>query len=139
MRIHKSVVAGMAGLSLVLTLSACSSNDTAEAKKEYCDANSAVQTEVASLKTLVTGGTATVDDVKKQVDKVKEAASKAADKGKDLADSVKGQIESADEAFTKAVDAIPGDATLQEASTQYQAAVAAWEQSVAKIRSDAGC
>lgn len=137
MRIHRAAVVGVAALALSLT--ACSSSSTTDVNKAYCDANAVAQSEVAKLKSLVESGNATVADVQKQVGKVKEAAEKANKEAGKLQDSVQKDIKSADESFSKAVDAIPGDATLNEASTKYQQAVADWEQSVTQIRADVGC
>lgn len=137
MRIHRAAIVGAAALALALT--GCSSNSTTDVNKAYCDANAVAQSEVAKLKSLVEGGNATVEDVQKQIKSVKEAAEKANKEAGELKESVQSDIKTADEAFTKAVDAIPGDATLNEASAKYKEAVAAWEQSVSKIRTDVGC
>lgn len=134
-----ATLAGL-GLGLALSLSACSSDDdTAETSAQYCTSSAAAQAEVAELRTLVTGGQATIDEVKAQVQTIGAATATASEDAGDLADSVKADITAADEAFDDAIAAIPGDATLTEAAAAYQAAIDAWDASMVSIRTEAGC
>jgi uncharacterized phage infection (PIP) family protein YhgE len=135
----RRITAALAGLGLALSLSACSSQDTAEANAEYCSASAAAQSEVLALKTLVTSGDATVDQVQEQRDAIANATQEAQSKASDLSDSVKSEIEAADKAFQDAISAIPGDATIPEAAAQYRAALDAWDTAVLNIRSEVGC
>ena len=140
MRTVRTITATLAGLGLALSLSACSSDDdTAETNAQYCTSSAAAQAEVAELRTLVTGGEATIDDVKAQVESIGTAAATAAEDAADLADAVKADIKAADDAFDEAIAAIPGDATLSEAAGAYQAAMDAWDAAMASIRTEAGC
>ena len=140
MRTARSITATLAGLGLALSLSACSSSDdTAETNTQYCTSSAAAQAEVAELRTLVTGGEATIDDVKAQVGAIGTATATAAEDAADLADAVKADIKAADQAFDDAIKAIPGDATLSEAAAAYQAAMDGWDAAMASIRTEAGC
>lgn len=135
----RNITAALAGLGLALSLSACSSEDTAETSAQYCTSSAAAQAEVAELKTLVGGGEATIDDVKAQVESIGTATATAAEDAADLADSVKADITAADKAFDDAIKAIPGDATLTEAAAAYQSAITAWDAAMVSIRTEAGC
>ena len=139
MRTTRTITATLAGLGLVLSLSACSDGDTAEASAAYCASSAVVQGEVADLKTLVSGGQATIDEVQTQVQAIGAARVQALGDAADLAESVRNDIKAADDAFDKAVAAIPGDATLSEAADSYQAAIDAWDAAMASIRTEAGC
>lgn len=135
----RRVTAALAGLGLALSLSACSSQDTAEANAEYCSASAAAQSEVLALKTLVTSGDATLDQVQEQRDAIANATQEAQSKASNLSGAVKSEIEAADKAFQDAIAAIPGDANLLEAAAQYRAALDAWNTAVLSIRSEVGC
>ncbi len=135
----RRVTATLATVGLALSLAACSSADTAEANAEYCTASATAQSEVAKLKTLVTSGNATVDQVNEQRQAIAGAVEEAQGKAGDLGDTVKADIQAADEAFDDAIAAIPGDATIPEAADQYRAAVDAWDEAIMAIRSEVGC
>jgi hypothetical protein len=137
MRVQKYALAGAAVLALALA--GCSSESTEDANQAYCDAVATAQAEAAELRSLITGGGATVEDVQAQVDTIRDAAQEASDAAGSLSDSVRADIEAADEAFDSAIEAIPGDATLAQAAVQYQAAVSAWDAAVAQIRTEVGC
>ena len=140
MNTTRTITVALAGLGLALSLSACSSNeDTTEANAQYCTSSAAAQAEVADLKTLVTGGEATIDDVKAQVESISAATATAAEDAGDLADSVKADIKAADQAFDDAIKAIPGDATLSDAAAAYQSAITAWDAAMVSIRTEVGC
>lgn len=135
----RRITVTLAGLGLALSLAGCSSEDAAEANAEYCTASATVQSEVAKLKTLVTSGDATVDQVNEQRQAIAKANEEAQGKAGDLGDAVKKEIQAADKAFDDALAAIPGDATIPEAADQYRAAVDAWDAAILGIRSEVGC
>jgi len=136
----KRTAAAVAGIGLALSLSACSSSgDTAETNAAYCGSAANVQTEVAALRTLVTGGDATVDQVQEQRDAIASAVQDAQKQAGSLADSVQADIKAADDTFDAALQAIPGDATLVQAAASYAAAIQAWDASVKAIRAEVGC
>jgi hypothetical protein len=129
----------LAGFGLVLSLAACSNDDTAETSAAYCESSAVVQTEVAELRTMISGGSATLEEVQAQVRTIGDASTAAAIDADDLADSVREDVIAADNAFDAAIQAIPSDATVAEAASQYQAAIAAWDAAVLSIRTEAGC
>lgn len=136
----KRTAAAVAGIGLALSLSACSSSgDTADTNAAYCESAANVQTEVASLKTLVTGGSATVDQVQEQRDVIASAVQDAQKQAESLADSIQADVKAADDTFEAALQAIPGDATLPQAAASYAAAIQAWDASVKAIRTEVGC
>ncbi|MGB8019780.1 MAG: hypothetical protein WCF04_00965 [Candidatus Nanopelagicales bacterium] len=134
-----SVPAATAGLVLVVGLSACSSTDTTTQNEQYCTSATTLQTELTELTTMVAGGEATVNDVEKQVTAVESAYRTALDQAEDVPDAVRSEIQSAYATFVKAVNAIPGTATVAEAADAYKAAVVAYEAELAKIRTEVGC
>jgi uncharacterized protein YukE len=135
MRVQRFALTGAAVLALAL--SGCAS-DTADANQEYCDAVASAQSEMTQLKTLITDR-ATADEIRDQAQSVRDAADQARSGADSLSETIRGDIEAANEAFDKAVDDIPGDATLVQAAAQYQDAVRAWEESVQQIRTEVGC
>ncbi len=136
----RAITATVATLGLALSLASCSSGeDTAEGSEEYCTSSAAAKAEVAELRTLITGGQATIDDVKTQVRAIGSATAAAAEDAAGLADSVKADIKAADDAFDAAIADIPGDATLTEAAAAYQSALEAWDAALLSIRTEAGC
>ncbi len=132
-------VSALAVLGLVMSLTACSNDDTTESSAAYCESSAVVQTEMGELRTMVTGGEATLEEVQEQVSAIGEAAQEAATEADALSDSVRADVLAADSAFDAAIKEIPNDATVSEAATQYQAAVADWDAAIATIRADAGC
>lgn len=139
MKNARRVTVTLAGLGLVVSLASCSSDDTAGANAEYCTASATVQSEVATLKTLVTSGDATVEQVNEQRQAIARANAEAQGKAGDLGAAVRADIQAADKAFEDAIAAIPGDATIPEAADLYRAAVDAWDEAIRGIRSEVGC
>lgn len=137
MRVQKFALAGAAVLALAL--SGCSSESTADANEAYCDAVASAQSEVSQLRSLITGGDATTDEVRAQADAIRDAADQASGGAESLSDSVRADIQAANDAFEEAIDAIPDDATLLQTAAQFQTAVSAWEESVRQIRTEVGC
>ena len=99
----------------------------------------AVQTEVAQLKATATSSTATLDQIAAQRKEVAKATQAAAKDGEKLGDEVKKEIIAADNAFDAAIRAIPGSATVEEASAAYQAAIDNWDKAMLAIRAKIGC
>lgn len=131
--------AAAVGLVLVAGLTACSTTDTTTQNEQYCASAATLQTEMTKLKAMVTGGQATLNDVEKQVKTVESAYRTALDQAEDVPDAVRSEIQSAYASFVKAVNAIPGTATVSEAADSYEAAVTAYEAELAKIRTEVGC
>ncbi len=139
----RRTTAALAGIGLVLSLSACSTSsdaaeETAADNAAYCQASATAQSEAAALKSLVTSD-ATLDQIQEQKDTLVDAVESAQEAAADLADSVRNQIEIADDEFNDAIEAIPSDATLSEAVQVYQSALAAWDVALLSIRADVGC
>jgi hypothetical protein len=88
---------------------------------------------------MATSNTATLNDISAQRNEVAKANTAAAKDAEKLGDEVKKEIIAADNAFDQAVKAIPGNATVQEASTAYQAAIAEWDKAMLSIRTKVGC
>lgn len=140
MRPARLTTATLVGITLTLSLSACSSTQqTTESNEQYCSSSAGVQAEVADLRTLLTSGTATRDDVQLQVESIGNSAKQSALDAADLAESVRADLQAADEAFDAAIDAIPDDASITEAAAAYRAAIDAWDSAVASIRAEVGC
>lgn len=128
------------GLVLVAGLSACSSStDTATQSEQYCAASTTLQSELAKLKSMVAGGQATLNDVEAQVKTVEKAYDSALGEAEDVPDAARAEIQSAYADFVRAVNAIPGTATVDEAATAYNTAVAAYDAALLKIRTEVGC
>jgi hypothetical protein len=134
----RSFALGVASLGLVLSMTACAPATT-DANAAYCTSSAAVQSEVVKLKTLATNSSATLDQLAAQRNEVAKAATAAAKDAEKLGDEVKKEIIAADNAFDMAIKAIPGSATVQEASTAYQAAIDAWDKAMLSIRTKVGC
>jgi hypothetical protein len=134
----RSFVLGVAGLGLALSMTACAPA-TADANAAYCASSAAVQSEVAKLKAMATSSTVTLNDLSAQRNEVAKANAAAAKDAEKVGDEVKKEIASADNAFDQAIKAIPGSATVSEASAAYQAAIKDWDQAMLSIRTKVGC
>jgi len=134
----RTFAVGLVGLGLALSLAACVP-DPAAANAAYCTSLGAVQTEVAQLKATATSSTATLDQIAAQRKEVAKATQAAAKDGEKLGDEVKKEIIAADNAFDAAIRAIPGSATVEEASAAYQAAIDNWDKAMLAIRAKIGC
>ena len=134
-----ALMSAAAAAGLALSLGACSSSseDTADASQAFCDDAANLATQVSSLKTMVTGGTATVDQIQEQRDAVNSAAQDMSDSASDLEGAVKTQIDEADQAYTSAVNAIPTDQTLKQSAPAYIAAVDYYDTSIQHNKSSA--
>ena len=112
---------------------------TADANAAYCASSAAVQSEVAKLKAMATSSTVTLNDLSAQRNEVAKANAAAAKDADKVGDEVKKEIAAADNAFDQAIKAIPGSATVSEASAAYQAAIKDWDQAMLSIRTKVGC
>jgi hypothetical protein len=127
------------GLSLALTLSACSSStDTAEANAAYCEGVAKVQTEVESMQALIKSG-ASPEAVKTQWGAVQAAIEANSVPLSQLDKAVQEDIAAADDALTQAIEAIPEGTPLAEAAPEYQAAIDAFGASMSTVRAEVGC
>ncbi len=135
----RTFVAALSGLALALSVSACSSESTADSSEEYCSSVAATQAEVDQLETMISDGTSTRDQIEIQFDSVTASAKNTLLAGSDLAESIQSDIKAADQAFADAIAAIPDTATLAEVASAYGAAIQAWDTAAASIRSEVGC
>lgn len=136
---HKRYLATAAGVGLVLSLTACSSESTEDANATYCEKQAQLRSEVDGLRSLIASSDATVDQVREQREAIADALAEAQSAAEGLADSVREDVEAADDTFTSAIDAIPGDASLATAAQDYTVAIQAWDASVDSIRAEVGC
>jgi len=134
----RSFALGLAGLGLAMSMTACAPA-TADANAAYCASSAAVQSEVAKLKAMATSSTVTLNDLSAQRNEVAKANAAAAKDAEKVGDEVKKEIASADNAFDQAIKAIPGSATVSEASAAYQTAIKDWDQAMLSIRTKVGC
>jgi hypothetical protein len=135
-RIRRSLAAGAAPV-LVLSLAACSQS-VDEASSDYCSGLDTLRAEIASLESLVSSD-ATLDEIQAQRATVQDAYQATSDSAADLDDAVAEAAESAHDDYQEALDAIPDDAALTEAASQYADAVRGYAVSLATIAADAGC
>ena len=134
----RSFALGLAGLGLAMSMTACAPA-TADANAAYCASSAAVQSEVAKLKAMATSSTVTLNDLSAQRNEVAKANAAAAKDAEKVGDEVKKEVVAADNAFDQAIKAIPGSATVSEASAAYQAAIKDWDQAMLSIRTKVGC
>ena len=130
--------AALAGIGLVLSLSGCSSTDTAEANAAYCEGAAKVQTEVDSMSALIDAGSS-ADLVKAQWNKVQTAIQANSVPLSQLTDAAQEDVSAAYEAFTAAVEAIPSDLPPSETAPQYQAAIEALTTDIEAAQAEIGC
>lgn len=130
--------AALAGIGLVLSLSGCSSTDTAEANAAYCEGAAKVQTEVDSMSALIDAGSS-ADLVKVQWNKVQAAIQANSVPLSQLTDAAQEDVSAAYDAFTAAVEAIPSDLPPSETAPQYQAAIEALTTDVEAVQAEIGC
>ena len=135
----KAMLSSAAAAGLVLSLGACSSEDTTDANAAFCDSAANLSTQVDSLASMVTGGTATVEQIQDQRQQVKDAAAEVKSNAEDLNSAVQSDVDSANEAFDSSVGDIPTDQSLKQAAPAYASAVSAYETSIQSINSTVGC
>lgn len=135
----RSLIVALAGLWLALSLTACAPATTVDANSAFCQSSAVVQAEVAKLKSLVTSGTATTDQVEEQREVVQKAAEAMATDAAKLGDTVAKAVSAVEQAFDQALRAIPSDMTIDEAAPAYQAAIIAWDAAMVGLRATVGC
>jgi Cys-tRNA synthase (O-phospho-L-seryl-tRNA:Cys-tRNA synthase) len=128
----------LAGLGLVLSLSACSSSDTADANAAYCEGASKIETEVQTMESLIGSG-ASADAVKAQWGAVQAAIEANSVPLTQLEDAVQEDVSAAYDTFTTAIEAIPADIPPSEAAPQYKAAIDGFTTDVEAVKSEVGC
>jgi hypothetical protein len=133
----RRAAAALAATTLALTLIGCA-DSVEETSGDYCSDVDTLQSEVASLESLVASD-ATLDEIDAQREAVSDAYDATTGSAGDLDEAVTSAAESAYGDFQDAVSAIPGDATLSEAAEQYAAASRAYTSSLETIAADAGC
>lgn len=130
--------AAFSGIGLVLSLSGCSSTDTAEVNAAYCEGAAAVQTEVDAMAALVDNGSS-ADLVKAQWNKVQAAIQANSVPLSQLSDAVQEDISGAYDTFTAAVEAIPSDLPPSETAPQYQVAIDGLTTDLETVQAEVGC
>lgn len=135
----KTMLSSAAAAGLVFSLGACSSESTEDANAAFCDSAANLSTQVDSLGSMVTGGTATVEQIQDQRQNVKDAAADVKSSAQDLDSAVQSEIDSANEAFDSSVSDIPSDQSLKQAAPAYASAVATYNSSIQSINSTVGC
>ncbi len=151
-----------AALALALSLSACSSSsDTAAetpaasapaasapasptssvgaANEAFCTSSAALKTEIENLRTLVTGGSVTVEALQAQRDAIKAAGEQAKTDAQTLDAAVQAGVTGAQAAFQTAIDAIPADQTGLKEVAAYTAAAVVFAKAVDAIDNEVGC
>ena len=127
-------------IALGLALAACGESDEEKAQNTVCDARADIQKQVDELQNL-TIGTATSDQVKSNLDAIKDDLGKISGAQDQLDDTRKQQVQQANETFKSQVDALAGDLgksqSLESAARQLKADLTAlanaYEQSFAPI------
>ena len=150
-----------AALALALSLSACSSSsDTAAetpaasapaasapaatssvgaASEAFCTSSAALKTELENLKSLVTGGSVTVDALKSEKDALKAAGAQAKTDALALDTAIQAEVTAAQTAFQTAIDAIPADQTGLKEVAAYTAAAVVFAKALDVINTEVGC
>jgi Tfp pilus assembly protein PilP len=95
-------------VSLGLALAGCGQSAQDEAKNDVCDARADIQKRVTSLQNL-TLATASVDQVKSDLNGIKNDLGKIADAQDQLSETRKQQVKKANETFTSQVDTMAKD------------------------------
>ena len=131
--------AALAGLGLVLSLSACSSSDTADANAAYCEGASKVESEVADDGGTSSSSGASADAVKAQWGAVQAAIEANAVPLTQLEDAVQEDVSAAYDTFTTAIEAIPADIPPSEAAPQYTAAIDGFTADIEAVKAEVGC
>jgi hypothetical protein len=136
---NRRTIAALAGITLALSLSACSSStDTADANAAYCAGAAKVQTEVQKMEALIEGGSS-ADLVKAQWGAVQAAIEANAVPLSQLSDAAQEDISTAYDTFTAAIEAIPSDIAPSEAAPQYAAAIDGLTSELEGVKAEVGC
>jgi Tfp pilus assembly protein PilP len=130
----------VAAIALGLALAACGESDEEKAQNTVCDARADIQKQVDELQNL-TIGTATTDQIKSNLDAIKDDLGKISGAQDQLDDKRKQQVQQANQTFKSQVDALAGDLgksqSLESAAQQLKADLTAlgnaYKQSFAQI------
>ncbi len=131
-------VAVLAGIGLVLSLSGCSSTDTADANAAYCEGAAKVESEIDMLSALLDDGSSS-ELVRAQWNAVEAAIEANSVPLSQLSDAAQEDISAAYDTFTAAVDAIPEDLPPSEAAPQYKAAIDGLTSDIESVQAEVGC
>jgi TolA-binding protein len=136
--VKRALLASAVGLALAFT--ACGQSAEDKAKNDVCDARADIQKKVTGLQNL-TLGTATVDQVKSDVNGINDDLAKISDAQDQLDETRKQQVQKANETFKSQLDTLSKDLgssqSLQGAAKQLKTDItnlaSAYEQSFARI------
>lgn len=143
----KRIALGAIGAVLALSAAGCSSSDpvadasasVSEASSAYCSQLATTEAAASELESLASNPSATVDQIKAQRQEVKADLSDLASEAENLGTVQKAANQTLIAAYDTAVQNIPGDATVQEAGTQLEAATKALATALAQVKQSASC
>jgi PBP1b-binding outer membrane lipoprotein LpoB len=127
-------------LGIAVVLAGCGKSDEDKAKADVCDARADIEKNVNELKNL-TLATATTDQIKSNINAIKDGVAKITDAQDKLSGARKEQVQKANETFKSQLNAVGADLgksqSLEAAATQLKADISslanAYEQSLAPI------
>jgi hypothetical protein len=130
----------VSAVSLGLAVAGCGQSDEEKAKDDVCDAVADIQKQAKELQSL-TLGTATVDQVKSNLNAIEDDLTKIADAQDQLDKTRKEQVQKANETFKSQLDSLIRDLgsseSLQGAAQRLKSGIAnlanAYKQSFAPI------
>jgi hypothetical protein len=143
----RAATAFLAGIGLAISLTACSSaeddaaanaSESSDVAAQYCAGAEKVGVELDRLVTLIDEG-APSQALKEQRDFVLSAIQANAVPLSQLPDATKQELDAANTQFADEVQAVPEDATPEDASASFQQAVDTLEASVADAEAELGC
>ncbi len=115
------------------------SGSVSDANATYCASAATVKSELETLRTTATGGSATAEALKTQSQAVATAAEQAKTDAQALDAAVRVEVETAQTAFQAAVDAIPADSGQVARAAAYGVAVVAFGKALDAIDAQVGC
>ena len=143
MNTTRRIAAALAGIGMVLTVSACASTPTTDAtaaNETYCASSASVRSELVTLKDMVTSGDSSRNEISDQAQVVLDAAVVARKDSNNLTESVRTDIQAADKAFRDAILAIPATtSTATEVAEAYHTAIDAYYTSIDTARAAVDC
>jgi uncharacterized phage infection (PIP) family protein YhgE len=127
-------------LCLGIALAGCGESEEDKARADVCDARADIEESVNDLQNL-TLGTATVDQVKSDLNAISDGLTKMADAQDQLDDTRKKQVQKANETFKSQVSSLVDDLgssrSLQDAVQRLETGIAnlakSYEQAIAPI------
>lgn len=147
----RSVAAALAAIGLAVSLTACSSSEsdspddgptslapTAEIPTEYCDGADQVRTELERFSSLVDEGAPDVA-LKEQRDFVLAAIQANSVALSQLPEETRAELDVANTGFQESVEAVPEDASPEDAAAAYGDAIQALDAAVADAEAEVGC